>query len=297
MQWESDVTAGEWITERLVDDQSLHRYVPQGFEAYARVLHPAFRERPIGAEWPPEGDPEAWANFSHDIESEQARWAEAATALGTHVDARSEWDAVAGARRDAEGWRYEDPNMGTLDPASLSALATILMDHTSTPDDGFASVWDGWGGLVGFVGSRPSRAGLAAAYSDAPAENVRHRSMLRESFRDIAFRRKGWNPGVLSDDISRGPRLETLTRSHVLFRAAPRTWTDPLWPGTVPWREGGEAYSPSLAWPADRAWILVTDPEAHSTVVGGSAQLIAALAEDPSVEALRVDPTDPDWAL
>lgn len=50
MEWTGDVTAGEWIRERLDDDFSLHGVVPRGFEAYARVFHPVPRDRPDGSE-------------------------------------------------------------------------------------------------------------------------------------------------------------------------------------------------------------------------------------------------------
>ena len=53
MQWTSDVAAGDWLRER-VDAQwqppyTMHMTVPRGFEAYARILHPATRDR-FGAE-------------------------------------------------------------------------------------------------------------------------------------------------------------------------------------------------------------------------------------------------------
>lgn len=47
MDWISDVTRGAWLRKRL--DPSwwdMHFFVPHGFEAYARVFHPATRDRP-----------------------------------------------------------------------------------------------------------------------------------------------------------------------------------------------------------------------------------------------------------
>lgn len=299
MQWESDLSSGRWIQDGLISDDSMHALIPRGFRAYARVFHPAFRERPIDASWPPEGDPDAWARFSaQEIEAEWVSWAETARALGTTRTVASEWEDIVGSTAPADDWRYDEPTRGELDPVSLASLASLLSGHTSTPNDGHCAVWDGWGGMVGFVGSRGSMAGLRAAFSDsAPASTSRHRALIRESFRDTAFRSKGWNPGLLDDQISRGPRLRLAEHDYVLFREAPTLWADPSWPGNVPWSEGDEAHAPSVIWPADRAWLIVTAPHAHSSVVAGSAEAISALLADPSCEAVTVDPAAAGWAL
>jgi len=50
---------------------------------------------------------------------------------------------------------------------------------------------------------------------------------------------------------------------------------------------------PSLWWPADHAWCVVTDPHLTSTYVGGSAAAIADVLADRGIEAWPAEPADP----
>jgi hypothetical protein len=50
--------------------------------------------------------------------------------------------------------------------------------------------------------------------------------------------------------------------------------------------------TPSLIWPADDSWFVVTDVDFDSTLVGGSAALIDAIVKSPNLEAWHVRPTD-----
>lgn len=298
MEWTSDVAAGGWIRERLENAWTLHHFVPRGFPAYARIFHPAYRERPVGIAWPADGDLDGWEQLQgREIDTERVTWRDAATAFGTEMHGSAPWhwithtDPPSESPIDADGWRYLAPEEGTLDADVLARVAAHLVDHTATPDEGYAAIWEGWGGLVGFAGARGSSAGLSAAYSDDP----HHANMLRESSRDAfnnVFRRKTWHPGILSDEISRGPRLELPDRDHVLFRAAPRAWADPSWLDAVPWREGEHTRSPSLIWPAGRDWILVTEIDADSTIVAGTPDLVRAICTDPEIEAHAIHPDD-----
>lgn len=45
--------------------------------------------------------------------------------------------------------------------------------------------------------------------------------------------------------------------------------------------------APNLIWPADRSWFVVSEVDADSTLVGGSAELIEAIVESPALEAGR----------
>jgi hypothetical protein len=110
------------------------------------------------------------------------------------------------------------------------------------------------------------------------------------------FRQPSWQPGILSDEVSRGPRLELPAREYVLFTGSVAELARPDWVLDVPWRDrvaeahgfAPDAQSPSLVWPADRTWVLVTEVDFDSTVVGGSRELIAALCADSGLEALRI---------
>ncbi|GAB2603955.1 hypothetical protein [Pseudactinotalea suaedae] len=201
--------------------------------------------------------------------------------------------------RDRAGWRYAQPELGQLELTALATVAGHLAQHTSTPDGGHLAVWEGWGGLVGAMGPTPSRA------FGSISDDARHRGLLAhlvpERFRS-PFARDRWQPGILPDDVSRGPRLRLPGRDHVLFTGGVAELTSPDWVLAAPWRDreaeahgfDPSAHSPSLVWPTDRAWVLVSEVDWDSTVVAGSAALVADLCADPALEAV---PLPADTAL
>ena len=322
MEWTTDVAAGDWIRERVDDDRgegtwasTLHAVVPRGFGAYARIFHPASRDRPVGMPWPPlpyARHRREWDDFraaAPEIDVERVSWAQTAEAFGTTMHRGAQWGRLVGmdafgayredGPRDAEGWRYGDPALGDLAPDLVAVVAEHLAAGTAAPDAGYVAIWEGRGGLLGFLGEAPSRALLQLRERDDDPVLDRHNEMLGQSFTDCfnnVFRKKSWQPGILSDEISRGVRLELPHRGHVLFRAGVSELADPRWVENVPWRERDPeeiglplaAHSPSLVWPDDHAWILVTEVDYDSTVVGGTADLVAALCADPRLEAMPI---------
>jgi hypothetical protein len=319
MEWTADVAAGDWIRERVDDPWrgSMHDVVPRGFEAYARIFHPVERDRPVGRPWPPlpyAGHRREWEAFhaaQPEIDVERVTWAEAAAAFGTTMHALAQWHHLVerfqqtpgeDGPRDAAGWRYGQPAPGQLAPDLVEVVASILAERTTTPDEGFVAVWEGWGGLVGGMGFGPSRVLFTlSASDDSPqsAVEAQHAEFLERSAQDQlnnAFRTPSWRPGILSDDISRGPRFSLPARDFVLFRGGVSELADPGWVEHVPWRDeelaaagfGPSAESPALVWPADRAWVFVSEVDFDSTIVGGSRELVRALCADPRIEALPI---------
>lgn len=309
MEWTPDVTAGDWLQERIDRGESwartMHGVVPRGFDAYARILH-----RPLRG-----GEPSTWA--------------QAAAAFGTRVHAEAQWNALVRApegedwhdRTAPDGTEFHAPQEGNIDADLLAAVAEHLAAATKTPSNGYVALWAGWGGLLGFLGETPSRTffsfveEVASGSPDDPAPapgdasvQDRHRAMLERSIHDPfnnVFRKPTWQPGILSDEISRGPQLTLPGREHVLFRGGISELADPEWVLHVPWRDREaeqhgfppDAQSPSLAWPDDHAWVLVTEVDYDSTIVGGTRELIDAVCADPRLEAfpLRAD-ADLTWS-
>lgn len=319
MEWTTDVAAGDWIRERVDDPWhgTMHDVVPRGFEAYARIFHPVERDRPVGRPWPPlpyarhRREWEAFHAAQPEIDGERVTWAEAAAAFGTTMHPLAQWQHLVerfqetpgeDGPRDAAGWRYGQPRMGQLAPDLLAVVASILAERTTTPDDGFAAVWEGWGRLVGGMGFGPSRVLFTlSATEETPqsAVEAQHAEFLERSAQDQlnnAFRKPSWQPGILSDEISRGPRLTLPERAFVLFRGGVSELADPEWVQRAPWRDeeleaagfGPSAESPGLVWPADRSWVLVSEVDFDSTIVGGSHALVQALCADPRIEALPI---------
>ena len=48
---------------------------------------------------------------------------------------------------------------------------------------------------------------------------------------------------------------------------------------------------PNLIWPEDRSWLIVSEVDFDSTLVGGSAELIEAIVASPELEAWEVELT------
>ncbi len=50
--------------------------------------------------------------------------------------------------------------------------------------------------------------------------------------------------------------------------------------------------APNLIWPADHSWLVASEVDFDSTLVGGTTGLIEAIVESPDLEAWQVQPTD-----
>ncbi|MDL9977992.1 hypothetical protein [Microbacterium candidum] len=311
MEWTADVSNGDWIREGLDAPWrgTIHDVVPRGFPAYARVFHPATRERPVDGVWPAEDDRRGWQAFMavpHEIDVEPVTWAETAEAFETRMHPLAQWNRLVrsdspysgGTPRDGAGHRYTDPPRGQLDAASWAVLAGVLARHTTTPDDGGVAVWEGWGGLVGGMGYGASRMLFEAGADIQHAEFLAHAA--RDMFNDV-FKKPTWQTGILSDEISRGARLELPGRPYVLFRGGVAELTEDGWPARMPWADHellahglpSNPESPGIVWPADRAWIVVSEVDFDSTIVGCDQALLGELLRTPGLE-VQVLPADAD---
>ena len=54
-------------------------------------------------------------------------------------------------------------------------------------------------------------------------------------------------------------------------------------------REMGIVHSPTIWWPQDRSWLVHSEIDYDTTIVGGAPSLVQALAGDPDIEAVQVD--------
>lgn len=136
-----DLRPAQWLTESIsgfaVDVGSL---VPATFGAYARVLHPAYND----------GD--------------RVSWAQVARAHQRIAHPQMQFNRLIGyASRYSPGYRDKQPGLfdeapavGTL-PAEVAApLARTLAAHTTSTDDCWFAVWDGWGALHEVFSGRPT---------------------------------------------------------------------------------------------------------------------------------------------
>jgi len=125
---EDDVAAGVWISSarRRAETGTLAALLPDTFEAYARVLHPAVRCA---------GD--------DDIE---VHWAEVAAHNGTTAHPLMQWHAITRGPVECQPPVWDDgPSQGHLPVAVAVRLSRVLARHTRTPDDCLFGRCDGFG--------------------------------------------------------------------------------------------------------------------------------------------------------
>lgn len=131
VEWASDVSAADWIVERLDHHPvrgawAVSGFVPYGLEAYARVLHPARRDecgRPV-----------------------KVRWAELARARATPLLPSTEFEELrpSASMNDAQA-----PTVGTLESDELDVLVGVLAAFTESPESCWFGMWEGYGWMNG----------------------------------------------------------------------------------------------------------------------------------------------------
>lgn len=166
----------EWIGPRLTrweDGYTVSIVVPTGFEAYARVLHPA-------------GIPEHGGRL--------VRWADVAAWSGLPLRADAQFHSVALPPADPGGpppYSQGGPRDGSLYPPDAVALAAIARGWTATPEDCWFCVWDGFGwDVVSRTGTRPGTGEIIAGSGRDPVPGpVREGPRVRLPNRDYLLYR------------------------------------------------------------------------------------------------------------
>lgn len=99
----------------------------------------------------------------------------------------------------------------------------------------------------------------------------------------------GFEPGAGGIPAGPGGRLSVAKglREYWVFRGSLAELARPPW---FDGDDGRNTQPPNLAWPADRSWCMATEIDFDSTVVGGTAELIAAVVHSRELEAMEVAP-------
>ncbi len=128
-QWSNDVDQAAWIADRLsAFGSTITSVVPSGFEAYARILHPA--EAP---------------HYGH---GKLVRWGGVAAWSGLPLRPDSQFHSIALPKSAPESpapWDGQGPQPGGLYSPDAQSLAAILRQWTSRPDECWFGLWDGYG--------------------------------------------------------------------------------------------------------------------------------------------------------
>jgi hypothetical protein len=148
----------------------------------------------------------------------------------------------------------------------MRVLGSLLAAHTTTPDECvicFWAGWGGWGGQVGYThGHTPEE--TAAAYRAAVERAERERQSLASV-----------------------PLLWLPHREHYVFHG-PLSRTGRAFMIDHVWEQ-----SPSMWWPADRAWFVATEVDGYFSYVGGAAACVDAILAEPGLRARPAAADDP----
>ena len=221
-----DLSEADWIVAGIRNCLNKNKrtdhnraYIPDEFDAYARLLHPAYG-----------------INEAH--EHTPLRWADIAAWNGRAVYPWMDFRRIANIAewnpRGYEEWGHP-PREGSLPPAECRVLYDVVQEFTESPYLHYFCFWDGYG---------------------------------QEDCIPIL---RGW-PKVRID-------IGVETRNYFLFRGR-------LDSGMV--EQAFWLQSPSIWWPADRAWCIVTDVDAMETWIGGSAACVERILNHPLLEALPI---------
>lgn len=132
LELKEDVSPADWIIDRLHDFAvDVGSVIPEGFDAYARLFHPAVR--------------------IEDGEEVTVLWSEIAAANGAKVHPEMQWNGISGiwehSGETSPGLWDLEPDVGSLPLQYLDHLVDLLSPHTSRPGQVWFGVWDGFGCL------------------------------------------------------------------------------------------------------------------------------------------------------
>lgn len=238
LAWSDDVAQATWIAERLtpVGANCATSVVPSGFEAYARILHPA--EEP---------------NRGY---GRLVRWAEIAAWSGLPLDPYVQFHSVALPPDPVDSpppWSGQGPREGSLFPPDAAVVIEHLRQLAESPQRCWFCLWDGygWQGV-------PLTTDGSGSMPDSP----------------------------IPDAVDTGPRVRLPDRNYYLY-GGPADAALVGRPGRPP------DQTANLWWPEDRAWCVASEIDLSWTYVGGSAELVEELVNEPVIEALAITPEGP----
>ncbi len=267
----NDVGLAAWIHPLLGGHfGAVTRTVPGGYEAYARICHPA--------------------NLSNGT---LVTWPVVAELTGRQAHPLMQWHALVGSADHvnitSDLWPGHNPELGRLVPQILEPLTHVLAQHTTTPSHCAFCLWEGWGWLGGSTVTTSPLWSEPGATTAGKRRAPPVRARLRGSFRTQA-------PGPVPAPPRRhpyldrdGPRVRLPGRDYLLLTGPLQAATSLGW---WPTPTSFQAQSPNLFWPADRAWCVATEIDFDSTLVAGTRTLIDALLNHPKLDAWPLHPDD-----
>jgi hypothetical protein len=157
----------------------------------------------------------------------------------------------------------------------FDAVASVGVEHTSTPTEAWFAIWEGHG----FV---PSTTRLG--WRTPPADDTERQ--WREAQRERQRRYDRERAATIGPALAVVPRFELPHRMYYLVTGALPAVSALRYPGDDGWR------NPDLFWPSDRSWFAATDVDFWSLYVGGPAPFTSELASRSPTSYEFVDQSD-----
>jgi hypothetical protein len=255
----------QWIVDSLQDfGNNVGSIIPRGFEAYARVFHPAWQVTPETRT--------------------PLRWSDVTKKTGQPYHKQMLWEDVRGDEPEIYDYStntlstwIEGPEEGNLPKNVARALWQILEQHTQTPDDCFFAIWEGCGCLPKSVLEAPSFEipGRKFHLHQAPIQAIEETFCTNDTKDDTG---RTVSVGILN--ITKKTKIPSLAEVKQLMK----DFYSPTFP--VFYRNA------NLWWSNDRSWCVATEIDFNFTYVGGSREVVQAILDCETLEALQVDITD-----
>ena len=129
----NDVAPANWIAERIrgwsgEEKGSVGTRIPEGFESYARIFHPAEYR-------------------SEDRKWHRVSWATVAECYGKVVHPQMDFCKLANLKWTEHPSWGSRPDMGSLPEEECRPLVDVLSEFTSTRERCYFGVWEGYAGI------------------------------------------------------------------------------------------------------------------------------------------------------
>jgi hypothetical protein len=160
-------------------------------------------------------------------------------------------------------------------PSAADRLRTLLQrlaPHTTSPDDCYCCLWDGWGELYGR--STTALPDLVMR-TDQPAGGVQP---------------AGWAPAPCPTPSDDAPKVVVPNRAYYLFHGSLTEAGD--WGAANPWLSPDRLHmpEPAFVWPADHAWCIANDVDPHWAGIGADKLVIDRLVSDSRLDVVPANP-------
>lgn len=270
LQPRADLTPAQWLVGAIpAFGARVDELLPRGYPAYVRLFHR-----------PDQGIPGR---------DDDRSWAQAAQRHGTVLHPAAQWRALTRDSADDDVFHSDvqseifrsDPTEGTLDRDTLTRLATLLSRHTETPERCYLALWDGFGQLPNSWRTAPTVALPGHDYLLFGPTSIGTVPDHAVDFEVAGWEEESDSPTGIAWRVT--ARLDSDEPAPIDPQAASAEFARQM-------REQHATQSPTLWWPEDHAWIVLSEIDFDSTLIGCSVPLRDALLADPDLECLEVGP-------